>query len=278
MNLSYSVARYVPSLVRGEALNLGVALEVPDEDKLLVRFAGSLSRARLIFPDADVATLGLLRKYFTQTTESVTTSAPVFGYSDLERLTLEGLVTECRNTVFQFSEPAVTVADDARAELEDLYQTFVAPRIATAASVIRIPQMAPARVRRRLYDRLDRAGFIGPQRLQQQFRVRGTVYPWEFDLGHSNGRVDLVQSIALAGPEDAAATRALLLAAQVDDIRQANNLVGRVIAAADRLERPAEIDLLNRHDVEVTEIGSPRLLDLLNDVLSAPTVLRGSQG
>jgi Protein of unknown function (DUF3037) len=173
MNLSYSVARYVPSLVRGEAINLGIALEAPDEDKLLVRFAGSLSRARLIFPDADVATLGLLRKYFTQTVESETTSAPVFGYSDLERLTLEGLVTECRNTVLQFSEPALTVADDARAELEDLYQTFVAPRIATAASVIRIPQMAPARVRRRLYDRLDRAGFIGPHRLQQQFRVRG---------------------------------------------------------------------------------------------------------
>lgn len=269
MKLAYSIARYVPSLVRGEAINIGVALEAPENGELLVKFSGSLSRARLIFPNADTATISLLRKFFKRAVESPATSEPVFAYVGLEKLTLPDLVAECRNTILQFSVPTVTVASDPAAELDDLYSTFVAPREPSAARVFGTTQMAPARLRGRLLHRIDQAGLIGPGKLQQQFRVAGTVFPWEFDLGHANGKVDVVQTIALISAEDVAVDRALLLAARADDIREASKKIGRVIAAADRLEvTSAPVKLLSRHDVEVTEVGSPKLPEMLGGLLA----------
>jgi Protein of unknown function (DUF3037) len=268
MKLAYSVARYVPSLLRGEAINVGVALEAPESGKVFVKFSGSLSRARLIFPDADTATISLLRKHFKRAVEGDITSEPVFGYAALGHLNLADLVAECRNTILQFSDPAVTLATDPTAELDGLYDTFVAPREPGAARVFGTTQMAPARLRGRLLRRIDQAGLIGPGKFQQQFRVAGTVFPLEFDLGHANGKVDVVQSIALVGAEDVAVNRALLLAARADDIREASKKIGRVIAAADRLEAASPpVKLLLHHDIEVTEIGDPKLLKIIGGLL-----------
>src|SRR5438552_11063136 len=99
MKFAYSVARYVPSLIRGEAINIGVALEAQGSGQLFVKFAGSLSRARLVFPDADVATVSLLRKHFKDSSGSEATAKPVFGYTGLERLTLPALVGETHDTM-----------------------------------------------------------------------------------------------------------------------------------------------------------------------------------
>src|SRR5690242_5887339 len=106
MKFAYSIARYVPSLIRGEAINVGVALEAQGSGQLFVKFAGSMSRARLVFPDADVATITLLRKHFKEASESEATASPVFGYIELERLTLPTLVVESQDTMLQFSEPS----------------------------------------------------------------------------------------------------------------------------------------------------------------------------
>ena len=275
MKFVYSVARYVPSLVRGEAINIGVALEVPPAEKLLLKFSGSLSRTRLIFPDADAATIGLLRRHFKRATEADVTSEPVFAYTKLEHLTLGDLVKETRNTVLQFSEPAVTVADDPQAELEDLFDTFVAPREAGAARLFASVQVAPAQLRARLYRRVEKAGLIGPKRLHQQVRLPGTVFPWEFDLGHTNGKVDIVQSIALKAPDDIAVNRALLLTARIQDVRDAGRAsIGRVIAAADQVTRSPGLKLLEHHEIEVEDVASPKLLESVEDLLSHSSVRR----
>jgi len=271
MRLAYSIARYVPSLVRGEAINMGVALEVPESEKLLLKFSGSLSRTRLIFPDADAATIGLLRRHFKRATESDVTSEPFFAYTRLQHLTLGDLVSETRNTVLQFSEPAVTVGEDPQTELEDLYETFVTPRAASAARLFASVQIAPAQMRARLYRRIEKAGLIGPKRMHQQVRLPGTVFPWEFDLGHTNGKVDIVQSIALKAPDDVAVNRALLLAARVEDVRDAGRAsVGRVIAAADQTSRSAGVKLLERHHIEDEDIASQKLLEAVEHLLTQP--------
>jgi hypothetical protein len=271
MKLAYSIARYVPSLVRGEAINIGVALQVPETQRLLLKFSGSLSRTRLIFPDADAATIGLLKRHFKQAEETDITSEPFFAYTRLDHLTLGGLVNETRNTVLQFSEPAVTIADNPQSELEDLYETFVTPRPAGAARVFASVQIAPAQLRARLYRRFDKAGLIGPRRMLQQVRLPGTVFPWEFDLGHANGKVDIVQSIALKAPDDIAVNRALLLAARVEDVRDAGRTsVGRVIAAADQASASASVRLLERHAIEVRDIASPQLVEAVEDLLTPP--------
>jgi hypothetical protein len=266
MKFAYSVARYVPSLIRGEAINVGVALEAQGSGHLFVKFAGSMSRARLVFPDADVATISLLRKHFREAAESEGTDKPVFGYTQLETLTLPTLVGESHDTMLQFSAPSATIGDDPKQELDDLYDKFVAPRDATAAKMFNTVQVAPARLRARLFRRLGQAGLIGPRKLQEHIRVQGTVFPWEFDLGHSNGKVDLVQSIALIAPIDVAVNRALLLAARTDDVRAAKRShLGHVIAAADRIEKGSlAVKLLSLHEIEIQEIGGSKLVDVVS--------------
>lgn len=269
MKLAYSVARFVPSLVRGEAINIGVALEGPDPGHVLIKFTGSLSRARQIFPDADTATVGVLRKHFRHVVEDDVTSEPVMAYATAGQVTLGDLVAECRNTMLQFSDPTVTIAEDVNVELDDLYQTFVAPRVASAAKFFGSIQMAPARLRLRLFNRLDQAGLIGPRKLQPQFRVAGTVFPWEFDLGQANGRVNIVQSIALDATDDLAVNRALLLTARIDDIREAHkHRVEHVVAAADRLDSQSPAaKLLDHHGIEVTQVNDPTLPKMLGAFL-----------
>jgi hypothetical protein len=269
MNLAYSVIRYIPSLLRGEAVNIGVALEEPGGG-LWVKFVGSLSRPRLLFPDADTATLSLLRKYFEHVQDSPATSEPVFAYSNPGHVSLSQLAAETRNTMLQLSEPTVTISPVPDDELNDLFATFVAPREATASRFFASVQMAPARLRLRLFRRLDRDGLIGPGRLQQQFRVSGTVFPWEFDLGRSNGSITLVQSIALTGPDDIAVNRALLLAARVDDLRTAHTEMGRVIAAADQIVNGSpSLALLNHHGIEVSAVTDTQLSAKVREVVGA---------
>lgn len=271
MKFSYSIARYVPSLVRGEAINVGVALESQDAGQLFVKFSGSMSRARLIFPDADVATISLLRKYFKDGSERDRPTAPVFAYTDLDRLSLPALVGESKDTMLQFSEPSASLGDDPKAELADLYAKFVAPRDATAARMFNTQQIAPARLRARLFTRFEQAGLIGPRKLRQHIHVPGTVFPWEFDLGHSNGRTDLIQSIALVAPVDVAINRALLFTARSDDVRQAKKtLIGHVIAAADKVDKTSPaVKLLIHHNIEIEEIGAAKLVERVGALVGA---------
>ncbi len=260
MKFNYSIIRYVPSVLRGEALNVGVALET-DDGRRLVKFAGSLSRVRALFPDADTATVRLLRKHFRSIESADETSEPVFGYG-ADDASLQDLMVETRNTILQFTHPAVTVADDPVREIDNLYETFVAPRQATAARVFGSVQMAPARLRAQVVRRLDSSGLVGPGKLQTEYRVRGTVFPWEFDLGHSNGGVNLVQSIALDAPTDTAVSRALLLSARIADIKEAGRRVGNVLAVADRRDAaPEAVELLENHRIGVAEVTADDLAD-----------------
>lgn len=234
MKFRYSIARYVPSVVRGEAINMGVLLESPDPAGLYVQFLGSLSRVRALFPDADAATIKLLRTHFKSLERASDGLEQSFAFINSEGITLEQLYRDCIDTILQLSSPSVTVGDDPARELSDLFRTFVSSPTATSVRPISAIQLAPSQLRRRVDAWFTKSGWIGPGRYRRGFELPGTVFPWAFDFGTQNGHATVVQTLALRGPVEPAMNRVLLLNARTEDVR-ATHPDAAVIVVADQV-------------------------------------------
>lgn len=113
--LQFSICRYVPDIARDEAVNIGVLLWEPSENRFLGwRFLPAFSRVQRLHPDADLGTLKALRDHI---------ETEVARYNDDARA-LVTLLQEFSNTV-QFTHPKAVSTTDSIAELNRLYQTYV---------------------------------------------------------------------------------------------------------------------------------------------------------
>lgn len=261
MKFRYSVARYMPSLVRGETLNLGVAIE-DSAGQIAARFLSRLSHVRTVYPDADMATLRLIRDYFAVRYPAGNAQGTLFGVGPLE--SLDELVRSNQN-VISFSDPKVTIGDSLLSELDDLFTTLVQPTTSLAPKPMRAVQVAPSRLRTRLENWLTKHSFFGPDRYQRSIEVPGTVYPWTFDFGLYNGKTTIVQTVALKDQLDAAMNRAALFAARVDDARAARFRLNApsvdVVAVPDTLDAHNEpIEYLREHTIEVIPLADANSL------------------
>jgi hypothetical protein len=250
MKFRYSVARYVPSVIRDEAINIGVLLETVDEPGLYVQFLGALSRIRTLFPDADMATLRLLRTYFKQLSRPVEGPEQQFAWVADEGPSLDKLFRDCAGSILQLSPPRVTIGDNANRELADLFKTLVSSPTSTAVRPISAVQLAPAQLRKRVDTWFAKAGWLGPHRFRRGFELRGTVFSWAFDFGLQNGHVTVVQTVALGGPVEPAMNRALLLTARAEDVAKAQD-DPTIIVVADKVEsRTPPVRYLNEHGLD----------------------------
>jgi hypothetical protein len=131
------ILRYVPNLVRGEWVNIGVLLydERTGERRMrLIEETEEFTRVRRLHPDADENLLRALRndlenrfEEFSRTERSEEPGTSATGWQQLLAkwdLTLAN--------VLQLSAPKGTGADDIDAELERLYTDHVAPPQAPA--------------------------------------------------------------------------------------------------------------------------------------------------
>lgn len=250
MLLRYSVIRYVPSVVRDEAVNVGVLLETESPSGLYLRFLSPMSRVRVRFPDSNVPALRLLSSHFQKLGHSADPNHPVFDFAQSPGVTLESLHRESAETSFQVTAPRATIGDDPAAELAELFNLFVAepPSSESAGTSL----LAPSRFRQVVTSRLRRAGLVGENRLQPQFEVAGTVQPWIFDFGHRNASLTLVQSLALRTTPDEAMDRVLLLQGRVEDVRDAEQSRPMTIAITDEINHdiPA-FRYLDHHNVRI---------------------------
>jgi hypothetical protein len=253
MVFKYSVVRYVPSVIRDEAINLGILLETDNPPGLYLRFLGSMSRVRRRYPDANLVALRHLSEHFLKLQHEVDPNQPIFDFANAPGVTLGALHKGSVDTTFQITAPRATAGEDPVAELNDVFELFVAePSTALSADKA---ALAPSRFRKLVARRLRQTGLISDDRLQAQFQAAGTVQPWVFDFGQRNGSLTLVQSLVLRTESDEAMNRALLLQARVEDVAEAEQIMPRTIAVTDgdTSDTPAW-KYLDHHKVKIISI------------------------
>jgi hypothetical protein len=119
----YSLLRVVPSLPRGEALNVGVVLYSPRHRFLEARTTLDPERLRLLDPDLD---LDAVRAHLTLI-EEVAAGAPSAGpIAGLDRSERFGWITSPSSTTIQPSPVHTGLCDDPAAMLQHLFASLVA--------------------------------------------------------------------------------------------------------------------------------------------------------
>ncbi len=200
----FSLFRYVPDVVKGEFVNIGVLLReaagagmrAPD-----IRFTRDWSRVRCLHADADVALLEGLEQEIAARLRA--------GTSEREpKAVLEVLEDSLSNSV-QITEPRATLAENVATEIELLMRLYVEP--------MRVPRVREkggrARMQTAMRTEFERAGVWGMMRK----RISAATYtragdPLKIDCGYradlqrttAGGTVKMFHAVSLAGDVESA--------------------------------------------------------------------------
>lgn len=212
----FYLLRYVPNIVRGEFVNIGVLLYDPAAKRLLPpRLLENFARVRRLHPWADLDVLAALEKQIES--EAAGQGPNLAG--TLARLEQFSNALEC-------AEPKAVLTADPEAELDRLFETYVVePKYpARAAALV---ERTRAWIRAQLNATLRRAGLWG--RLQrgvpvEEFTHKGDRF--RFDFGwRRNGNLGFLHALALEREVD----RAKVLAYTAERI--ATRLAAQKLAA-----------------------------------------------
>jgi hypothetical protein len=119
----YALLRAMPSLPRGEALNVGVVLYSPRHRFLGARTTVDPDRLRLLDPGVDVDGVRAHLKVIEQVAAGERSAGPIGGLEQSERF---GWITAPSSTVVQPSPVHTGLCEDPAGELEHLFATLVA--------------------------------------------------------------------------------------------------------------------------------------------------------
>jgi Protein of unknown function (DUF3037) len=118
----YALLRAVPSLPRGEALNVGVVLYSPRHRFLEARTTLDPDRLRLLDPDLDLDAVRAHLDLIEQVAAGEPTAGPIARLDRSERF---GWVTSPSSTAIQPSPVHTGVCDDPAAMLAHLFESLV---------------------------------------------------------------------------------------------------------------------------------------------------------
>lgn len=206
MNYQFTLLRYTPDLVKGEFINLGVAILDESNRFLGARMSGQaeIRRLRVFHPDAD---LDVLEKAGNAWNDGE------MPWSDLEnwRETLSDSIT--------ITEPKAVIADSWQEEIEALYRRYVAAPPRSKEERAANPR---GELRQRLHDRLQIAGLL--DRLQPFPVNRYTVPGDNFKIDYAyvpatNGRRKYLHAVTI----DRAMPQAKSLAFAFERISKVNS-------------------------------------------------------
>jgi Protein of unknown function (DUF3037) len=122
-SFQYALLRVVPSLPRGEALNVGVVLYSPRHRFLEARTTIDPERLRLLDPDID---LDAVRAHLAQIEHVAAGQASAGPIAGLDRSERFGWITSPSSTTIQPSPVHTGLCDDPAAMLEHLFASLVA--------------------------------------------------------------------------------------------------------------------------------------------------------
>lgn len=191
----FYLLRYVPNIVRGEFINIGVLLHDPAEKRLYPpRLLENFRRVRRIHPWADLGVLAVLQQQIERETAEEESDVPRY----LERLGQS-------SNALEITEPKAVLTTDPEAELDRLFDTYVhEPRYPTRLGAA--VERSRAWIRSQLNDAFRRAGLW--HRLERQVPVAEFTHPgdrFKFDFGYRrNGHRGFVQALSLEREVDRA--------------------------------------------------------------------------
>jgi hypothetical protein len=118
----YAILRVVPSIERGECLNVGVALLCPERKYVGVRVALDEARLEALAPDLDLDELRAALDALVAVAEGDPAAGPLARLSPSERF---GWLTAPASTVIQPSAIHTGLCEDPEDTLERLFATLV---------------------------------------------------------------------------------------------------------------------------------------------------------
>ena len=119
----YALLRAVPSLPRGEALNVGVVLYSPRHRFLEARTTLDPRRLRLLDPEIDLDAVRAHLALIEQVAVGEPSAGPIAGLDRSERF---GWITSPSSTTIQPSPVHTGVCEDPAAMLQHLFESLVA--------------------------------------------------------------------------------------------------------------------------------------------------------
>jgi hypothetical protein len=121
----YAILRVVPSVERGERVNVGVALLCPERKFLGVRVALEPERLSALAPGIDVGAVREALDALVAVADGDLTAGPLARLSPSERF---GWLAAASSTVIQPSAIHTGLSDDPARTLEHLFATLVLTR------------------------------------------------------------------------------------------------------------------------------------------------------
>lgn len=184
----FVVLKFVPNLVRDEAVNIGVLLYDPDEGELSLRLTDNFRRVKRLHPWADVELLAGLQTDFEQRVEE--------RIDDLTAY-IEKLEQTLSNSL-QLTPPRACLTEDTEAEMDRLYQSYVQePRV--RGPVALAIENTRKWIHQRVYHAFKRAGLI--ERIEKRVPVGEFTYQgdnFRIDFGYRrNGTHGFLHALAL---------------------------------------------------------------------------------
>ncbi len=188
---SFFLVRYVPDVVRGEGLNIGLFLYSPQEDYLDCLFTDDFRRVRSFHPQADVDLLRELPQHFEDEIR-----AREDQLADFVRE-----MQESYSNMVQVTSPRSCLAVDPQSELQNLFSRYVGTRTAPE-----LAQDTRMRIKQRLTNALQRHGVL--EHVEKHIPAAqwtGAGDPFTFDYGYRpaeiggkpNGHIKLIHAISL---------------------------------------------------------------------------------
>jgi len=190
----FSLIRYVPDVVKGEFVNIGVLLRDVSNGSATpaVRFTGDWSRVRCMDAGADLALLESLEaELIARLADPASLTKPILD-----------VLTETFSNSLQITEPRATMAESIAAELDLLMQLYV-----EAIKVKReTRRTGRAAIAARMRTEFERAGVWPLMRK----RIAASTYtmpgdPMKLDCGYRpNGVIRIFHAVSLQADTEAA--------------------------------------------------------------------------
>ena len=212
----YAVLRYVPNVIRDEAVNVGVVVRDLEREEFEYRFLPRSATVRKLAPQADQQIVNNFSKQLA-IAKRENRPMPSVGHPKDADFFIRASGEFTGN--LQFGEVRGLLADDLKSAVGKIYNTHVAepgglPR------PINYQAMASYHIRTRLWNAFRRRELIRKGLVEQGIKVVGKHAPWTFDLGYRNGALNLISSVALNAPTvEANLGRALVMKGMLGDVR-----------------------------------------------------------
>lgn len=229
------LVQYIPSLVRGEHVNIGLFLHSPREKYLGCLFTDDLRRIKRFHPQADLKFLRALQPDFEKQIDE--------SGDDLDRY-IQYMQRTFSNLI-QVAEPRTCLLADPQRELADLFARFVGERAAGAP-----PEDTRLRVKQKLTAALSLAGVW--ERVEKLIPAARWTDPGDtftFDYGYKPlqvggeriGHTHFIHALSLKRDADAKLAKVLVYTFDRVRLKEATALTAVVEARAATRDRVANL-------------------------------------